>query len=331
MALWNLLVDHGQVAKVRGGESSGEYLAEYARPLLQYVDVAEAVSFSGRPSAAEGPSEVSNEGAATLDAESYEFRRARALAEYVALLAAMYRPVRRLREMIQPLGVSYAEIEDLLGSPESYEEILAHGDAPEMAYVISELGKELSEELNGYWSDREAISFVLADNVSVRPPVSVGLDDFAEGPLGYGVITMRVEPWVHADTVLSLYKEQQRLYEGRRPRVFSSRNLEVAQFVFTRLRMMWYVEMSRMVERLRSDERTGACWYESRIRRSEIDDLRQHSASFSWRNLMESWNSTHAAERYDDERRFYQDFYRTARVIVGSFRFSRGTWFAEDI
>ncbi len=117
------------------------------------------------------------------------------------------------------------------------------------------------------------------------------MESFIGEHLTYGLVTIKAEPWIAADTVSKTYQYLQTQLLHRKPRALSARNLRVSGFVLKELR--------RLAE--------GETELESRL---------------SWRELMERYNQENEDEPYRYERQFNRDFYRAARFVVHPFEVS---------
>lgn len=116
-------------------------------------------------------------------------------------------------------------------------------------------------------------------------------DSFSNDHLTYGSITLRVEPWITADTVTRTYQYLQSFMLRCRPRALSERNLAMTRFVIRQLRDL-------ITHGLKDDE--------------ELTKL-------AWRSVMGGWNKAHPEWAYDDERQFYRDCRRIARAVARPF------------
>jgi hypothetical protein len=158
---------------------------------------------------------------------------------------------------------------------------------------LRQLSRRLVEELSRAWSEPQAAWFVLTDEVEA-PHAITGHYDYAGGEMAYGTITLRVEPWVPAETVVKIYQQLQSDMLGHRPRAPSLRNVAVFRFV---------------VEQLRASMNTG-------------EGSNETPRRAPWRELMELWNSSDRARpecRYSNENQFSRDFRRGGRAVVDAY------------
>ncbi len=105
--------------------------------------------------------------------------------------------------------------------------------------------------------------------------------------LSHGTITLTVEPWVPAETVVKFYQDLQAGMLGQKPRAPSRRNLAVYRFVTRHLKETF----------LREDGQGKA------------------PEQPPWRELMEGWNQENPACEYTKESRFIRDFHRGGRAV----------------
>lgn len=127
------------------------------------------------------------------------------------------------------------------------------------------------------WEEYQATWFVLTGHApSVRPlRVSYRQSHFEE--YSHYVLTLQVEPWVPASTVLRTYRDLQRRLLGRENRPLTLHALAVFEFV------------------------TGR---------------RAAGGKVSWRQLMQEWNSDPARKPYRDPRQFQRTYERTEHAVV---------------
>jgi hypothetical protein len=152
------------------------------------------------------------------------------------------------------------------------------------------LSKELIENLFPLWGEAEAAWIVLTGEVPIPKALYARADSFVGDHLTHSIITLRVEPWVAAQTVTEAYQFLQMQFLDRKPRALSTRNLKVARFVMGYLLRLIFAETDHEAPRL------------------------------SWRELMNRWNEKNQDAAYDDERQFNRDFYRAARSVVRPYR-----------
>jgi hypothetical protein len=170
---------------------------------------------------------------------------------------------------------------------------------------LHNLCEDLIQRVCHPWSEAEAARFVLTGEAPLPKALYARADSFVSDSLTYGIITLKVEPWVAAQTVSEAYQFLQMQFLDRKPRALSRRNLWVARFVME---------------------------YLLRLIDTEID---QGTPRPSWRELMNRWNEENQDATYDDERQFNRDFYRAARAVVRPYRMAplteQGTWLQMDV
>lgn len=140
---------------------------------------------------------------------------------------------------------------------------------------VRELAGWLAREYD--WLEPQATWFVLTGSVVPRLPLRVAVD----GKLGYGHtscrVTLDVEPWISAETVLRAYRDVQRRVLPGDNRPVGERSLALARFV---------------AEQERDGERR------------------------TWRELRTRWNDAHPDLLYDDDRRFRRDVVRAHQILL---------------
>jgi len=127
------------------------------------------------------------------------------------------------------------------------------------------------------WLEPQATWFVLTGSVVPRLPLRVAIN----GRAGYGHtscrVTLDVEPWVSADTVLRAYRDVQRRVLPGDNRPVGERSLALARFV---------------AEQERDGERR------------------------TWRVLRTRWNEAHPDQPYEEDRRFRRDVVRANQILL---------------
>jgi hypothetical protein len=320
-AAWEVLVGQGHVEDFLEGRITWERLVEIAKPLTFYGDLVEHAEAlpkpRDKPSDREGDVQTPHVGV-------YEEERARTFAEYLELRVAGDPGVLRWRRdclgSTRPLSPEEAYMLALYKSSvlytsdmTGYEYALSHHGSKqkgELKFFVNESGEimiipfyegssldrlhGLSEKLRGElfpdWSVAEASWVVLTGKVREAPRCLVGeVESLSNEHLTRKVVTLRVEPWIAAETVLRTYQYLQALTLGRRPRAVSERNLAMVRFVMKQLHTLITTPLQVQGVLIR----------------------------VSWRKLMDSWNRENEESwAYEDERRFYRDCHRTLRTIV---------------
>jgi len=152
---------------------------------------------------------------------------------------------------------------------------------------LHQLSQRLVQDSSHSWEEAQAAWFVLTDEVEAPRAITAHYDDHRGGEFIYGVITLTVEPWVPAETVVKFYQQLQMDMLGHKPRAPSRRNVAVFRFVMEQLRASL------------SDD--GA------------------PRRLSWRWLMERWNSSVQARqewRYTNENQFSRDYQRGGQAVI---------------
>ena len=320
--VWSVLYSRAYVAAVLQGRMSRQILAEYARELLAFSDIIELVS---TPFEEDEDQETVSE---PLRLTDYEEARAKAFGEYLALRAGMHPHVRNFREMVLNDAVLSDElVRQLQDSPHRWPELISEqwheiSKEEKVGTKLKGVGEELSREFHGYWTVEEAIQFVVADKVVWREPISMETNAPVDDPSSYGTITFKIEPWIPKETLLKWYQQQQRQMLRSKPRVLAARNFNVAAFVFSQLRTLWYEQIRYLEASFREDD-IFTIWYKAIAREYPLKDHSRLLDGPLWEVLMERWNKANPKNRYKNEKQFNRDFYRAARTVVEPFAFVR--------
>ena len=320
--IWSVLHSRAYVAAVLQDKMSRQMLAEYARELLTFSDIIELVS---TPFEEDEAKETASE---PLELTEYEEARAKAFGEYLALRAGMHPHVRNFREMILSNEVlSDGLIRQLQDSPQFWHELVPEqwretSKGEKDGIKLKGIGEELSREFHGYWTVEEAIQFVVADKVVWREPIRMEANAPVDDPSGYGTITFKIEPWIPKETLLNWYQQQQRQMLRSKPRMLVARNFNVAGFVFSQLRTLWYEQIRYLEASFREDD-MFTIWYKEIARELPSEDQAGSFDAPLWGVLMERWNKANPKNRYNNEKQFNRDFYRAARTVVEPFDFAR--------
>jgi hypothetical protein len=313
-AAWEVLVGQGHVEDFLEGRITWERLVEFAKPLTFYGDLVEHAEAlpepEDKPSDREGDVQTPHFGA-------YEEERARTFAEYLELRVAGDPGVLQWRRdcwgSTKPLSPEGAYALVLYKDSVLYTtdmDIYKFKWKGELEFFVNEAGRimsrpffersrlgrlheliqKLRNELFPYWSVAEASWVVLTGQVREAPACLVGkIESLSNERVTRKVVTLHVEPWIAAETVLRTYQYLQALTLGRRPRAVSERNLAMVRFVMKKLRTLVTTSLQVQAVPIR----------------------------VSWRKLMDSWNRENEDRwAYEDERRFYRDSHRTLRTIV---------------
>ena len=143
--------------------------------------------------------------------------------------------------------------------------------------------RELSEKLSRAtpWRPGRAAWFVLTDQVPDIHPLWVTERSQVASDVGgsfvYKRLTIQVEPWVSANTVLEVYRAAQQASLPGRNRKLLPKNLELLSFAMER--------------------RIG-------------------ESPSPWRTIMSDWNAEHPDAIYEDSRRFQRDYKRALRAVT---------------
>lgn len=203
----------------------------------------------------------------------YVSARAKAISEFLAMLADQRPDVAEFRR--KSLG------ECLLGAEESRAILDVSGTVAEEA---RNLGACLAEEYLG-WDEGGATWYVLTGEAPPLRPIKLrGHGKFQRGmrPFQHSV-TLTVLPWVPAKEVERVYRNVQQQVLEEASRETSPRILEVAQFVWERLR---------------------------------LDGERQ-----SWKAWLEQWNETHPDKKFKTWRNFREYCARGSHEALPNYKF----------
>jgi hypothetical protein len=154
---------------------------------------------------------------------------------------------------------------------------------------LREVSRTLAEESGRRWREGQAAWFVLTGE-PVAPIVLAG-EVAAGDDQPYGTITLKVEPWIPAETVFKVYRDLQLGALERNPHAPSSRNLAVFGFVVRR-------------------------WRENLV--SVGRGQKKVPEKPPWRELMEAWNRSNPDSAYNNYKNFHRDFYRAADALRDS-------------
>jgi hypothetical protein len=302
--LWDVLEYRGHVEDAVEGRITLEEFVAFARSLLFYNAVVEELESPPKLDEAREAVEPPRFG-------GYEEERAETLGTYLFLRAYADPGVQKFRKeelggevlseeqarrFVRQSHLGRAEDDSGDRRPSDYLEFFVSGVRRGHERIdfrpgsvlerLHNLCEDLIQRVCHPWSEADAAWFVLTDEAPVPRALSAKADSFVSDHLTYGTITLKVEPWVAAQTVTEAYQFLQMQFLNRKPRALSRRNLRIARFVMGYLRRLTFTETEQETTRL------------------------------SWRELMNHWNEENQDTTYDDERQFNRDFYRAARAVV---------------
>lgn len=160
-------------------------------------------------------------------------------------------------------------------------------ETPIRTHSVLDKLRELSGWLARHygWEQDAAVWFVLTDEAMPRLPLRTGIDAHLRMSHTDCEVTLSVEPWVPADSVMRAYRDLQRQLLGRENRPLSQRNLALFRF---------------MIEQERERER------------------RPHGKRerLTWARLLDRWNQAHPESAYGEERLFVRDISRAQRGVL---------------
>lgn len=308
---WEVLVARGHVRDFLDGRIVEGRFMDYAKALTFYGDL---IEHAAAPSEFEDDERVFEP--PLLD--GYEEQRAITFEEYLKLQVAAHPKVLEWRESFWPTTrpasteSAYDLVEDAgtrdyasglqdvdhETEPSGYLPFFSWepGRVEHLAFYegsllerLRDLSESLRRDLYPLWTQPEAAWVIVTGEVREVPKCLEGeVESFSNDHLTHGFITLRVEPWITADTVTRTYQYLQSLMLRRRPRALSERNLAMTRFVLRQLRDL-------IAHGLEDEE--------------ELTKM-------SWRSVMGEWNEAHPEWAYDDERQFYRDCRRIAGAVA---------------
>jgi hypothetical protein len=155
------------------------------------------------------------------------------------------------------------------------------------------LSLKLSEDFCAAWDEAQAAWFVLTDEAIPPRAISGYCDSATSDHLTYGTITLKIEPWVPADTVSKFYQYLQRDALDKRSHAPELRNLAVFRFVIGDIK---------------------------RFFTSGSGDVEQRPP---WDELMQHWNALNHSKpswTYRYPSKFERDYYRGGRAVVEPYK-----------
>jgi hypothetical protein len=181
---------------------------------------------------------------------------------------------------------------------------------------LRNLSHKLINDLFPLWSEAEAVWFVLTGEVDTPKALVADIDSFFGDRLTYGTITLTVQPWVSADSVVKAYKYLQMTMLRRKLQPLARSNMSVVTFVMKELKKIVIAGPEGQPEQVNFAEEEIS----DRVHETTPEDAPQDGWTpqerRSWRVLMERYNQANPDSAYQDERQFYRDFYRVAHAIV---------------
>jgi hypothetical protein len=336
-SVWDILKANGHVEAALRDTDARNSLVEYGRALLLYSDIVEHVE---SPPEQEGSTRSTPE---PPQFSGYEEERAETLVGYLTLRATAYPGVLQFRQdlygEVRPLTPENAyrlvEKEDIREAVTVYPNPSTDGLKPsgqieffsrmpgqiqridyyKGSYFerLHNLSHKLIENLFPLWSEAEAAWFVITGEVRVPRALVAYIDSFVGDHLTYGTITLTVQPWVSADTVVKAYKYLQTMMLRRKLQPLARGNMDVVRFVMKELEKLVVAGREGQVDEPVEDKI-------SRERKTSLGEISQdgwaEQERRSWRMLMESWNQANPDSPYQDERQFYRDFHRVAHAVL---------------
>ena len=153
---------------------------------------------------------------------------------------------------------------------------------------LHQLSQRLVEEYGRCWEEPQAAWHVLTGELVAPKAITAKYNHHDSEHVTHGTVTLTVEPWVPAETVVKVYQYLQVEMLGRKPRAPERRNLAVFRFV---------IKQSRKLS-------LGG------------EDQGEALGGLSWRELMEHWNQENLGQEYTRESRFRRDFHRGGHAVL---------------
>jgi hypothetical protein len=149
------------------------------------------------------------------------------------------------------------------------------------------LSLRLVEEYGYCWNESQAGWFVLTGDAVAPKAITATHHGYYSEHITHGAITLRVEPWVPASTVVKVYQYLQGNMLGQKPRAPGARNLAVFEYM---------IKQSR----------------------KSLQDSSQGEVpnEVSWSTVMERWNHNNPAQAYKTKSKFRRDFHRGAQAVI---------------
>jgi hypothetical protein len=178
--------------------------------------------------------------------------------------------------------------------------------------------RKLCRSLSGRypWTEDEAMRFVLTGKVPDVPSLyaRIRLSGSEDNLFSYGTVTLRVEPWVSAESVERFYREMQSQMLGRKPRKLERRNVALFRFVVERCEAVeWGREEFRDENGYLVRDESGDPVIDWGLRKG-----RQMLGKPPWRELLTMWNERYPEGHewhYKEVWNFQRDFGRAASAI----------------
>jgi len=195
--------------------------------------------------------------------------------------------------MKQPVTVRFPVEErkwlDWVNKDGSFQQIMYCEDS--LLDDLANLGESLAQEFGCV--QQVAILFVLTGLPLVVQPISVGAtveDSYGVYRYHRGTITLKIEPWVSADSVLRTYRQlQQQLFGHPNHPIRSERLLELFRFVTHEMQIV----------------RNSEKYWDHEVVRP------------TWQELLDRWNQAHPSNiQYPHLSNFVRDYHRVKLSIL---------------
>lgn len=156
--------------------------------------------------------------------------------------------------------------------------------------VLGDLHDKVTQLIRRYpWDESDATWFVLTGETPLVAPLTWQArwfgDHETEDTFSYGFVTLKIEPWVPAETVEQVYRDiQRKLRGGHHARRLKKKNLELLRFV---------------------NERVNKATLSLKERRRLAPDL------------VAAWDKANPEDTYNgDTWKFWRDYHRARRAVL---------------
>jgi hypothetical protein len=190
--------------------------------------------------------------------------------------------------------------------------------------VVRWLSTQLAEEFCYAWNEAQATWYLLTGETTPATALTGKLEAFHSDLGTRGNITLKVEPWVPAETVERAYRDMQKEMLKHDNRKIDDKSIALFRFVIR--------EMGGVVSEGNTPD-SDLAPYRDAVRqingfppkegiRDENGRVRQKAMQPSWRVLNEHWNQSHPQWGYKngqgraDSRNFRRAFYEVAKRVV---------------
>ncbi|MBA4116430.1 MAG: hypothetical protein H0X71_08365 [Rubrobacter sp.] len=180
--------------------------------------------------------------------------------------------------------------------------------------TLRKVSVHLVEAFGNAWNEAQAAQFMLTGEATPVVALAGRIESSDGDEMTHGTISLTVDPWVSAKTVLRYYRKMQKVmleYKDNRP--LSEKGLALFRFVVGQMR-----DSVPGIERLKSEALFSEDGEVNVV--SSEEELREPRLTGrpSWRMCQERWNQScpNPKWHYGDVRNFRRDFRRAARLLL---------------